>query len=207
MTDQNELSNTNLTGLNDSKLVGVPAKLAGDSVMVDQMTVLPVEVKRKRGRPPRSQAKAPPVKKQKDDEDVCFICFDGGSLVLCDRRACPKAYHPACIKRDEEFFRSNAKWNCGWHICSVCQKAAHYMCYTCPFSLCKGCTRDSSYLSVRGNKGFCTTCMKVIMLIENKEQTDKETVCVVIKSFSFPSFFLGGCLDIFSSSQDLHFLY
>lgn len=28
-------------------------------------------------------------------------------------RACPKAYHPACIKRDEEFFRSNAKWNCG----------------------------------------------------------------------------------------------
>lgn len=178
MTDQNELSNTNLTGLNDSKLVGVPAKLAGDSVMVDQMTVLPVEVKRKRGRPPRSQAKAPPVKKQKDDEDVCFICFDGGSLVLCDRRACPKAYHPACIKRDEEFFRSNAKWNCGWHICSVCQKAAHYMCYTCPFSLCKGCTRDSSYLSVRGNKGFCTTCMKVIMLIENKEQTDKETAQV-----------------------------
>lgn len=74
------------------------------------------------------------------------------------------------------------------------------MCYTCPFSLCKGCTKDSGYLSVRGNKGFCTTCMKVIMLIENKEQTDKETVCIFIKSFSFPSFFLGGRLDIFSSS-------
>ncbi|KAK1357628.1 Zinc finger CCCH domain-containing protein 44 [Heracleum sosnowskyi] len=178
MTHQNELTSTSLVGLDETKLVGVPVKLAGDSVMADQIAVLPVEVKKKRGRPPRSTAKAPPVKKQKDDEDVCFICFDGGSLVLCDRRACPKAYHPACIKRDEEFFRSNAKWNCGWHICSVCQKAAHYMCYTCPFSLCKGCTRDSSYLSVRGNKGFCTTCMKVIMLIENKEQTDKETAKV-----------------------------
>lgn len=28
-------------------------------------------------------------------------------------RGCPKAYHPACIKRDEAFFRSKAKWNCG----------------------------------------------------------------------------------------------
>ena len=28
-------------------------------------------------------------------------------------RGCPKAYHAACIKRDEAFFRSRAKWNCG----------------------------------------------------------------------------------------------
>ncbi|PWA49607.1 zinc finger, PHD-type, SWIB/MDM2 domain, Plus-3 domain, Zinc finger, RING/FYVE/PHD-type [Artemisia annua] len=74
-------------------------------------------VKRKRGRPPRAQPKQQPVAKKSkevvdDDEDVCFICFDGGSLVLCDRKGCPKAYHPACIKRDEAFFRSKAKWNC-----------------------------------------------------------------------------------------------
>ena len=33
-------------------------------------------------------------------------------------RGCPKAYHAACIKRDESFFRSRAKWNCGtlWFI-------------------------------------------------------------------------------------------
>ncbi|KAL0378355.1 UNVERIFIED_CONTAM: Zinc finger CCCH domain-containing protein 44 [Sesamum radiatum] len=46
--------------------------------------------RRKRGRPPKGQlaAKPPPLKRKKqedEEEDVCFICFDGGSLVLCDR--------------------------------------------------------------------------------------------------------------------------
>ncbi|OMO84586.1 Zinc finger, PHD-type [Corchorus olitorius] len=77
-------------------------------------------VKRRRGRPPKNQGRTtssaplppPSQRNNQDEEDVCFICFDGGSLVLCDRRGCPKAYHPACIKRDEAFFKSKAKWNC-----------------------------------------------------------------------------------------------
>ena len=41
----------------------------------------------RRGRPPRTVGKASPVtSKRREDEDVCFVCFDGGSLVLCDRR-------------------------------------------------------------------------------------------------------------------------
>ncbi|XP_008453710.2 zinc finger CCCH domain-containing protein 44 isoform X1 [Cucumis melo] len=134
---------------------------------------------RRRGRPPRAQLNLPPppLRQKKDEEDVCFICFDGGSLVLCDRRGCPKAYHPSCIKRDESFFRSKAKWNCGWHICTSCQKASYYMCYTCPFSLCKGCIKGADYQCVRGSKGFCGTCMKIIMLIE-KRAPDGESVQV-----------------------------
>ncbi|XP_047322121.1 zinc finger CCCH domain-containing protein 44-like [Impatiens glandulifera] len=135
--------------------------------------------KRKRGRPPKGLPKLPqPVKKKKDEEDVCFICFDGGSLVLCDRRGCPKAYHPSCVKRDEAFFQSKARWDCGWHICSNCEKAANYMCYTCTYSLCKACTRDADYVCVRENKGFCSMCMKTIMLIEKKDQRENETVVV-----------------------------
>ncbi|KAH0719175.1 hypothetical protein KY285_015206 [Solanum tuberosum] len=138
--------------------------------------------KTKRGRPPRGAVvKAPQPKRQREEEegeDVCFICFDGGSLVLCDRKGCPKAYHPACIKRDEAFFRSKAKWNCGWHVCSVCQKASHYMCYTCTYSVCKGCTKDADFFCVRRSKGFCSTCMKIIMLIENIDQGIKEMVQV-----------------------------
>lgn len=38
------------------------------------------------------------------------LCASCGLLLI---RGCPKAYHPACIKRDEAFFRSRAKWNCG----------------------------------------------------------------------------------------------
>ncbi|KAL8229317.1 hypothetical protein R6Q57_014217 [Mikania cordata] len=140
-------------------------------------------VKRKRGRPAKAQAKPVPAKRihpaakkvkeeEDEDEDVCFICFDGGSLVLCDHRGCPKAYHPACIKRDEEFFESAAKWNCGWHICSICQKTAHHMCYTCTYSLCRGCLRKADYVGVRGDKGFCTICMKTILLIENNGQSE-----------------------------------
>ncbi|XP_051146402.1 zinc finger CCCH domain-containing protein 19-like [Andrographis paniculata] len=116
----------------------------------------------------KSTAKASSRKTAGDD--VCFICFDGGELVLCDRRGCPKAYHPSCVDRDEAFFRSKGRWNCGWHICTNCQKNARYMCYTCPFSLCKSCTKDKVILCVRGNKGFCETCMKTVMLIENNEQ-------------------------------------
>ncbi|KAJ4831546.1 hypothetical protein Tsubulata_017969 [Turnera subulata] len=127
--------------------------------------------KRKRGKNAKAPAKATPRKKV--EEDVCFICFDGGELVLCDRRGCPKAYHPSCVNRDEAFFRSKGRWNCGWHLCSNCEKNSYYMCLTCTYSLCKGCIKDGIILCVRGNKGFCDTCFKTIMLIEN-EQGNKE---------------------------------
>ncbi|XP_016503453.1 uncharacterized protein LOC107821538 isoform X2 [Nicotiana tabacum] len=179
----------------ESQPIGAPIAVAGDTMLATvNNTPIPVTMevstsatigseKRKRGRPPRGQAgKPPPPKIQRveedEEEDVCFICFDGGSLVLCDRKGCPKAYHPACIKRDEEFFSSNAKWFCGWHICSVCQKASHYLCYTCTYSLCKGCIKNADYFCVRRNKGFCSMCMRTIMLIENNDQGNNGTVQV-----------------------------
>ncbi|KAJ0041182.1 hypothetical protein Pint_28405 [Pistacia integerrima] len=145
-----------------------------DGSMVDVEVKFGTMSNRKRGRPPRAspvkpKKRQPPPsqRRKKDEEDVCFICFDGGNLVLCDRRGCPKAYHPSCIKRDEAFFRSRAKWNCGWHICSTCRKASYYVCYTCTYSLCKGCIKDADYFCVRGNKGLCAACMKTIMMMEN----------------------------------------
>ncbi|XP_017630781.1 zinc finger CCCH domain-containing protein 44-like isoform X2 [Gossypium arboreum] len=179
------MDNSQLVGNADVVVPGAAGATAeaGNGVTVVEMSA----GKRRRGRPPRNQVRTPsssappppPQRKDEDDEeDVCFICFDGGSLVLCDRRGCPKAYHPACIKRDEAFFKSKAKWNCGWHICSTCQKASYYMCYTCTYSLCKNCTKDADYVNVRGNKGFCGTCMRTIMLIENIASDNKEMVQV-----------------------------
>ncbi|KAF3593028.1 hypothetical protein DY000_02026464 [Brassica cretica] len=180
--------------------LSVPAPTVGGTVEQE------APVKRKRGRPPKAHAKTPlqtqpppplplqtqptpplplqtqppppPPRKDDKEEDVCFICFDGGDLVLCDRRNCPKAYHPACINRDEAFFRTTAKWNCGWHICSKCQKSSSYLCYTCTFSVCKRCVADADYVFVRGNMGLCGTCIKPIMLIENIGQGDVQAVKV-----------------------------
>lgn len=72
----------------DSKLVEAPIVVAGG--FGGGAASPAVEVKRKRGRPPRgatpSSRKTTPVTAVEEEEDVCFICFDGGSLVLCDRR-------------------------------------------------------------------------------------------------------------------------
>nr|XP_016505620.1 PREDICTED: zinc finger CCCH domain-containing protein 44-like [Nicotiana tabacum] len=122
---------TSIHDMDDSQLVGAPVAMSSDAEVA--ATTVAVEVKtsvamigsvekRKRGRPPRgavAEVKSPKRQLQEDDEgeDVCFICFDGGSLVLCDRKGCPKAYHPSCIKRDEAFFRSDAKWTCGMSLC------------------------------------------------------------------------------------------
>ncbi|GAB2291756.1 hypothetical protein Dimus_026009 [Dionaea muscipula] len=127
--------------------------------------------KRKRGRTAKVSGK---TSKILVGEDVCFICLDGGDLVLCDRRGCPKAYHPSCVDRDEAFFRAKGRWNCGCHLCSKCEKNAYYMCCTCPFSLCKGCIKDAVIFCLRGNKGLCETCIKTVMLIENNEQGNVE---------------------------------
>ncbi|PWA56667.1 zinc finger, CCCH-type [Artemisia annua] len=146
-----------------------------DQIQPINNSVVELGNNKRKGRPPRAAApmKAKTASKavavKEEDEDVCFICFDGGTLFLCDHRNCPKAYHPACIKRDEAFFESAARWTCGWHICSICQKTAHHMCYTCTYSLCKGCIKKADYVCVR-DKGFCTICMKTIMLIENNGQ-------------------------------------
>ncbi|KAF8696394.1 hypothetical protein HU200_037305 [Digitaria exilis] len=71
---------------------------------------------RKRGRPSsKAQAAVKVSIKKKDEEEVCFICFDGGDLVICDRRGCPKAYHPSCVNRDDDFFKSKGRWNCGMY--------------------------------------------------------------------------------------------
>ncbi|KAM0873485.1 hypothetical protein ACQ4PT_038041 [Festuca glaucescens] len=175
-------------GMDDSHFLG---SMMGDTVLA-QPAAAPAPApaqqhhqiappKKRRGRPPRNGAaaaapaaakQAAARKKEEDDEEVvCFICFDGGDLVVCDRRGCPKVYHPSCVKRDDAFFQGRSKWNCGWHICSSCEKAAvNYMCYTCTFSVCKACIKHGKFFSVRGNKGFCDTCFGTILLVEAKDE-------------------------------------
>ncbi|XP_022896042.1 zinc finger CCCH domain-containing protein 19 isoform X1 [Olea europaea var. sylvestris] len=144
--------------------------------------------------PSSCKATAKASARKKVGEDVCFICFDGGDLVLCDRRGCPKAYHPSCVNRDEAFFSSKGRWNCGWHMCSICEKNAHYMCYTCTYSSCRSCIKDAVIFCVRGNKGFCETCMRTVMLIENNRQENQAQLDFDDKSsweYLFKDYYIG----------------
>ncbi|XP_037381963.1 histone-lysine N-methyltransferase NSD3 isoform X2 [Talpa occidentalis] len=67
-------------------------------------------------------------------EDFCFQCGDGGELVMCDKKDCPKAYHLLCLNLTQPPY---GKWECPWHQCSECSSAAVSFCEFCPHSFCK----------------------------------------------------------------------
>ncbi|KAL6517350.1 hypothetical protein OROMI_033051 [Orobanche minor] len=134
--------------------------------------------KRKRGKslvsPSISKTTTKASSRKTVGEDVCFICFDGGELVLCDQVARrPIILHASIEMR--HFSNLRVAGTVGWHLCSICEKNARYMCFTCTFSLCKSCIKDAVISCVRGNKGFCDACMRTVELIENIEQGNKTT--------------------------------
>uniref|UniRef100_A0A673TD10 Histone-lysine N-methyltransferase NSD3 n=1 Tax=Suricata suricatta TaxID=37032 RepID=A0A673TD10_SURSU len=67
-------------------------------------------------------------------EDYCFQCGDGGELVMCDKKDCPKAYHLLCLNLTQPPY---GKWECPWHQCAECGSPAVSFCEFCPRSFCK----------------------------------------------------------------------
>ncbi|KAJ7520080.1 hypothetical protein O6H91_20G065700 [Diphasiastrum complanatum] len=139
-----------------------------DDTAADVSQVLP----RKRGR--RAHRVSPTM----EEDDVCFVCFDGGELVLCDRRSCPKAYHLSCIGRDAAFFKKKGSWFCGWHFCCGCCRPANLQCYTCPKAYCIGCSKEADFLTVRKRKGLCDDCLPIVKMIESSGTENADGVNV-----------------------------
>ncbi|KAI5075894.1 hypothetical protein GOP47_0009970 [Adiantum capillus-veneris] len=149
-----------------------PEKETADSPLKSPMDEQKREL-RKRGRKP---AAAKVV--QKEEEDVCFVCFDGGKLILCDKRSCPKAYHVECTGRESEFFEKKGQWFCGWHVCSQCSKSANLNCYMCPSALCNTCIKGANFLSIRKSRGLCEGCYPIVHMIEYNETVKRDPVQV-----------------------------
>ncbi|XP_037113812.1 histone-lysine N-methyltransferase NSD3 isoform X2 [Syngnathus acus] len=63
----------------------------------------------------------------------CFNCGEGGELVMCDRKECPKAYHLLCLNLSKPPY---GRWECPWHDCSICGAPASSLCDFCPRSFC-----------------------------------------------------------------------
>ncbi|XP_076345841.1 histone-lysine N-methyltransferase NSD2-like isoform X2 [Tachypleus tridentatus] len=94
-------------------------------------------------------------------EDECFRCREGGEILMCDRKGCPKAYHLNCLNLTKPPY---GKWECPWHHCDECGKTSVMLCAECPNSFCKEHGTPDNILFVDGCF-FCT---------EHKEDMNSE---------------------------------
>ncbi|XP_054895335.1 histone-lysine N-methyltransferase NSD3 isoform X3 [Poeciliopsis prolifica] len=95
--------------------------------------VMEKEEKAKNGKLKPKKRKLRPEGKHTHDY-VCFCCGEGGELVMCDRKDCPKAYHLLCLNLTKPPY---GRWECPWHDCSVCGASASSLCDFCPRSFCR----------------------------------------------------------------------
>ncbi|XP_066495308.1 histone-lysine N-methyltransferase NSD3 isoform X2 [Tiliqua scincoides] len=86
-------------------------------------------------------------------EDNCFQCGDGGELVMCDKKDCPKAYHLLCLNLTQPPF---GKWDCPWHQCTICGSPAASFCEFCPHSYCKDHEKGALVASALDGRLCCS---------------------------------------------------
>ncbi|KAI7747417.1 hypothetical protein M8C21_003007 [Ambrosia artemisiifolia] len=124
--------------------------------------------------------KAKKVEKNEDDcEEWCFVCKDGGDLIICEHKDCLKSYHLVCVEFDESSGKSKSRFICNWHKCDICRRASDFQCFGCPKSVCGRCIKSADFVHVRGKKGFCDHCLKLSLLVEQKKDVDSDEETVV----------------------------
>lgn len=99
------------------------------------------------------------VAERYEGDDFCFLCRDGGDLILCDYPECKKVYHPACLELDQV---PDGRWDCPYHHCVTCQVPTtlnENCCAHCTTSYCPKCLPRQ--LKVDVVFGFlCQTCIE-----------------------------------------------
>lgn len=105
-------------------------------------------------------------------DDECFICTDGGDLILCSRGKCTKAYHLKCLNLEKN---PHGKWQCPWHFCDGCGKLAKSLCTLCPNSYCKA-HENGQVFPLREKVLVCSdhTESELNTMLDNLKETDKK---------------------------------
>ncbi|XP_007029540.2 PREDICTED: uncharacterized protein At5g08430 isoform X1 [Theobroma cacao] len=147
------------------------------------------------------------VKAEKEDEaeDWCFVCKDGGKLLLCDFKGCGKAYHPVCVGKKNSVLKSEGRWTCCRHSCSVCGGPPRFYCLCCPDAVCRLCARSAEFVSVKLKKGLCKTCIEVALLAENNAEFNSQGVKMDFEDPDTEEFMFKGYLEIIMEQEDLTF--
>lgn len=65
-----------------------------------------------------------------------------------------------------------------WHACFICHKSSdlHLQCYTCPNAVCDRCLPGVEFFQVKEQYGFCKSCLKLALLIEERKDYDSDGV-------------------------------
>ncbi|ESQ31532.1 hypothetical protein EUTSA_v10003959mg [Eutrema salsugineum] len=108
---------------------------------------------------------------EKECEDWCFVCKDGGSLMLCDYKDCPKVYHASCVEKEKDVMNGDSLI-CMWHTCYVCRKRPKLCCFCCPNAVCEGCVTYSEFIHLKEDKGLCNLCQEYVFALEEIREYD-----------------------------------
>lgn len=96
----------------------------------DKETAQVKAVRKRRSGKGGSRAKS---RKEDQYDDYCFVCKDGGELLLCDHPSCYKVYHAECISKST----IPDMFHCPHHTCDDCGSLSVYKCATCPIAYCR----------------------------------------------------------------------
>eukprot|EP00823_Brevimastigomonas_motovehiculus_P002732 TRINITY_DN1643_c0_g1_i1.p1 TRINITY_DN1643_c0_g1~~TRINITY_DN1643_c0_g1_i1.p1 ORF type:complete len:470 (+),score=195.62 TRINITY_DN1643_c0_g1_i1:62-1471(+) len=102
-----------------------------------------------------------PDKKARDEDaadDFCFVCGDGGNLILCDYSGCPKVYHASCVKMDTV---PDGAWECPRHFCALCHSRVsdpRSQCSQCVNAYCSRHLPAALKAKSEGQKPLNFTC-------------------------------------------------
>ena len=100
-----------------------------------------------------------------DDEDYCFSCGDGGSLLICDEKDCLKVWHIHCAGLTR--MPLEEQWFCPSHSCCVCRaqsvetaSSRHFQCSYCATAYCdQHCPAECTLYRFANIEFLCETCL------------------------------------------------
>ncbi|XP_039018704.1 zinc finger CCCH domain-containing protein 44-like [Hibiscus syriacus] len=145
------------------------------------------------------------LNEEAEGEDWCFVCKDGGKLLLCDHKGCGKVYHPTCVGKRNSVLKSEGRWTCPRHSCAECGGPPRYFCLMCPDSVCRLCVKAYEFVPVKLNKGLCKTCFELSLLAEMNAEVDSEGDKLHFQDTDSSDFMFKDYLLIIMEQEELKF--